>query len=80
MIRKQLYIDEQLERALKRLAARTGRSEADHVRTALHEYLEGQLPKPDDDPLLSLVGLVKDPSGPDDVAEEHDRYLYGAKA
>jgi hypothetical protein len=24
------------------------------------------------------VGLVDDPRGPDDVAEEHDHYLYGA--
>lgn len=40
MVRKQLYIDENLERALKALAARTGRSEADHVRTALRAYVD----------------------------------------
>jgi hypothetical protein len=32
----------------------------------------------DCDPLLPILGLVDDPRGPDDVAEEHDHYLYGA--
>jgi hypothetical protein len=77
MRRKQLYIDEGSERALKRLAARTGRSEAFHVREALRQYL-GTLPPGEDDPLERLVGLVDDPEGPDDVAENHDHYLYGA--
>lgn len=79
MVRKQMYIDEDLHRGLKALAARTGRSEADHVRAALREYLREHRPAPvDRDPLLDLVGLVDDPEGPDDVAEEHDHYLYGA--
>ncbi len=30
------------------------------------------------DPLDRLSGLVDDPAGPDDVAENHDHYLYGA--
>ena len=33
---------------------------------------------PGDDPLERLIGLVPDEAGPDDVAEEHDHYLYGA--
>ena len=60
MRRKQIYLDEASERALKRLAARTGRSEASLIREALKRY------------------LVPDETGPDDVAEEHDHYLYGA--
>jgi hypothetical protein len=76
MRRKQLYVDDASERALKRLAARTGKSEAFHVREALRRYL---LEQPvDDDPLERLIGLVDDPDGPDDVAENHDHYLYGA--
>ena len=60
----------------ERLAARTGRSEAFHVREALRRYLGEQ--RPDDaDPLARLIGLVDDPDGPDDVAENHDHYLYG---
>lgn len=79
MIRKQVYIDDELDRALKLAAARTGRPEAEHVRAALHEYLRRFIEdSTTGDPLLDLVGLVEEPSGPDDVAEEHDHYLYGA--
>lgn len=81
MIRKQLYIDEGLERGLKALAARTGRSEAEHVRAALRSYIDGQqlaTPSSGHDPLLDLIGLVGNPDGPDDVAVNHDHYLYGA--
>ena len=77
MKRKQLYLEEQTDRALKRLAARTGRSEAAHVREALRRYLELER-ETEDDPLGRLIGLVDDPDGPDDVAENHDHYLYGA--
>ena len=63
---------------MKTLVARTGRAEAAHVRDALREYLREHRPAPPDrDPLLDLVGLVDEPEGPDDVAEEHDHYLYG---
>jgi hypothetical protein len=77
MRRKQLYLDEATDRALKRLAARTGRSEASHVREALAAYVERELAV-DEDPLEKLIGLVGDAEGPDDVAENHDHYLYGA--
>ena len=77
MRRKQLYLDDASERALKRLAARTGRSEAFHVREALRRYL-GRQPAEEADPLEALIGLVGDLDGPDDVAENHDHYLYGA--
>ena len=77
MRRKQIYLDDPSERALKRLAARTGRSEASHIREALQRYLaSGE--EAADDPLEQLIGLVTDEHGPDDVAEEHDHYLYGA--
>jgi len=77
MRRKQLYLDEASERALKRLAASTGRSEAYHVREALRQYLAGKL-QPDGDPLEALIGLVEDPAGATDLAANHDHYLYGA--
>jgi hypothetical protein len=77
MRRKQLYLDDVSERALKRLAARTGRSEAFHVREALRRYLGAQ-PASETDPLEQLIGMVPDSTGPDDVAENHDHYLYGA--
>ena len=76
MRRKQIYLDEANERALKRVAARTGRSEASLIREALRRYLAPG-GDPGDDPLERLIGLVPDESGPDDVAEEHDHYLSG---
>ncbi|MPZ64484.1 MAG: ribbon-helix-helix protein, CopG family [Pseudonocardiaceae bacterium] len=80
MVRKQLYIDENLNDGLRVLAASTGRSEADHVRAALREYLQRGHPDHADgeDALLEMIGLVDDRNGPEDVAAEHDRYLYGA--
>ena len=78
MRRKQIYLDEANERALKRLAARTGRSEASLIREALQRYLAPGRGHGEDDPLERLIGLVPDETGPDDVAEEHDHYLYGA--
>jgi predicted transcriptional regulator len=77
MRRKQIYLDDAGERGLKRLAARTGRSEASLIREALQRYLAAG-DAHDDDPLERLIGLVPDEAGPDDVAEEHDHYLYGA--
>ena len=79
MVRKQIYIDEELDQGLKTLSARTGEPEAAHVRAALRGYLEAHRPPVDAaDPLLEMIGLVDDARGPSDVAEEHDHYLYGA--
>jgi hypothetical protein len=78
MRRKQLYLDEETERALKRAAARTGRSEASIVREALRRFVVMEATTQTEDPLERLIGLVRDPTGPDDVAENHDHYLYGA--
>lgn len=76
MIRKQLYLDEELDRALKRLSARTGESEAKHVRAAVRTYVEQHAPATEDDALDRLIGLVADPEGAVDSAAQHDRYLY----
>ncbi|HEV8241280.1 MAG TPA: ribbon-helix-helix domain-containing protein [Thermoanaerobaculia bacterium] len=77
MVRKQIYIDEELDEDLKVLSARTGEPEAAHVRAALRGYLEAhRMPAEDVDPLYAMIGMVDD-QGPSDVAEEHDHYLYG---
>lgn len=56
MRRKQLYLDEAADRELKRLARRTGRSEASHVREALDRYLK-DVPEPDEDAARRLAAL-----------------------
>ena len=77
MVRKQIYIDDDLDEGLKVLSARTGEPEAAHVRAALRGYIEAhRIPAEDADPLYAMIGMVDD-QGPTDVAEEHDHYLYG---
>jgi hypothetical protein len=78
--RKQIYLEPASERTLKKLAAETGLSEAEHIRRAVRAYVEqrhtdrgsGQ-----SDPLLQLIGICDDADGPRDGALRHDRYLYG---
>ena len=58
MRRKQLYLDEATDRELKRLARRTGRSEASHVREALGRYLR-DLPQDEDDDVRRAAALER---------------------
>ncbi len=76
--RKQIYLDEESDRALKRLAATTKISEAEHIRRALKNYIAKQKGKmTEEDPLRKLIGLCDKPDGPTDSSIHHDRYLYG---
>ena len=76
--RKQIYLDEESDRALKRLALTTKISEAEHIRRAVKKYIakqKGKIAK--EDPLQRLIGLCDEPDGPTDASVHHDRYLYG---
>ena len=76
--RKQIYLDEESDRALKGLALATRISEAEHIRRALKTYLAKQKREiADDDPLRKIIGMCDDPDGPSDASIHHDRYLYG---
>lgn len=55
MIRKQLYLDEDLDHELKLLAGRSGLSEAEHVRRALRRYLEQENAGGGFGPLIELA-------------------------
>lgn len=57
-------------------AARTDEPEARQAPAAMSEHLESRTGA-EAEPLLQIIGLAEDPAGPDDVAEEHDHYLYG---
>jgi hypothetical protein len=76
--RKQIYLDEQSDRALKRLALTTKISEAEHIRRAVKKYIAKQKAKmAEEDPLRKRIGLCDKPDGPTDASIHHDRYLYG---
>ena len=79
--RKQVYLEPEQERRLRRLARRTGSSDAEHIRRALDEYLSREEPEAGgEDPILDLIGICDRPEGPRDVAQNHDRYLYGRRS
>lgn len=77
--RKQIYLDEESDRALKRLAVSTKTSEAEHIRRAIKNYIaKHKIDKEiESDPLQQIIGLCDNPDGPRDVSVHHDRYLYG---
>jgi hypothetical protein len=81
--RKQIYLDPQNERTIKKLARRTGLPEAEHIRRAVADYLrKTRQPASSDqtDPLLRLIGICNSPKGPRDAALRHDDYLYGSRS
>ena len=79
--RKQIYLDEESDRALKNLALTTNISESEHIRIAVKKYIAKQknnLGK--EDPLWKLIGLCDKLDGPTDASLHHDKYLYEKKA
>jgi hypothetical protein len=76
--RKQIYLDDESNRALKRLALTTKISEAEHIRKAVKNYIAKQKDRmAEEDPLWKLIGLCDKPDSPTDASIYHDRYLYG---
>ena len=75
--RKQIYIDEESERALKTLALETKVSESEHIRRAVKKYIAKQkVEAVEEDPLEKLIGLCDKLEGPTDASIHHDNYLY----
>ncbi len=76
--RKQIYLDEESDRALKMLAIDTKISESEHIRRAVANYIAKQNTAIiDKDPIREIIGLCDNPHGPTDASIHHDRYLYG---
>jgi Ribbon-helix-helix protein, copG family len=46
MLKTTVYLPNQLKDRVEKLAERTGRSEAEVIRTALEEYTEREVPRP----------------------------------
>jgi len=74
--RKQIYLDEESDRALKTLSLTTKVSESEHIRRAVKKYIEKQKSEiAVEDPLQKLIGLCDKPKGPTDASIHHDKYL-----
>lgn len=75
MIRTQIQITAEQASALKRLAAREGKSVAELIRISLDEMLRaGGIPDQSD--LRRKAGAAAGAlNGPEDLAERHDAYL-----
>ena len=74
--RKQIYLDEESDRALKALALKTKVSESEHIRRAVKKYIGRKGKIAVKDPLQKLIGLCDKPEGPNDASIHHDKYLY----
>lgn len=76
MKRKQIYISEEIEEAVKELAACQSVPEAVIIREALQQYITKSSDKNSKkkNPLYKLIGLVK--GGPKDGSKNLDHYLY----
>ena len=76
--RKQIYLDEESDRALKMLAIETKISESEHIRRAVAKYIvKHKTAIAEKDPIREIIGLCDNPHGPTDASIHHDRYLYG---
>jgi plasmid stability protein len=73
--RTQIYLDEDLDRDLRAVAAAEGRSAADLIREAVRRYLAERGGGGPVDPIVAMIGSVD--GLPPDAAAEHDRDLYG---
>ena len=75
MRRMQVQLREEQYEALKARAAAAGRSLSELVRDSVDRWLDSEATENALDGLLGLAGKFHDPSGAEDVAENHDRYL-----
>ena len=72
-IRKQIYLDPEQNRQVKRLSARQGKTEAEIIREAIDNYLIHNK-KQQEDPLLELTAMVKNKIT--DGSISHDEAIY----
>jgi Arc/MetJ-type ribon-helix-helix transcriptional regulator len=70
MVRTQVYLTEEQERGLKRLAASTGRKQSELIRAAVEDYIAEHQPEDWKRALEACFGMWADR---DDVADLHER-------
>lgn len=83
-VRFQMFLDQEQKRSLEMLQRDTKTPMAEIIRNAINrlisEYKTKKALPPKDatiDNLLSVAGVCE--GGPNDLADEHDKYLYGTK-
>jgi len=81
-VRFQMFLEERQKDALERLQKDSKTPVAEIIRNAIERFLselnkKKMIPAQDEarDKLLSIVGICK--GGPKDLADRHDKYLYG---
>ncbi|MBO8129718.1 MAG: hypothetical protein H0Z39_11085 [Peptococcaceae bacterium] len=73
LVRKQTYITQRQNAAIKKIALQKKITEADVIRQAIDAYIK---PLADEqNPILELKGIGR--SGSKDGSKRHDYYLYG---
>jgi len=79
MIRKQIYLTRELEQHIHVLSQQQKKPEAEVIRDLLETGLKKQRPISTGEALLGLakLGETLGMSGPTDLSERHDDYLYG---
>lgn len=77
MIRTQIYLDEELQQALRSRSVAEGRSVAALIREAVAQFIRPPKRPGKGDPFLAIAGKYS--GGPGDSAERHDDYLYRRK-
>jgi predicted DNA-binding protein len=74
--RTQVYFPMELYRKVERIAKEESKSVASIVREAVDEYLKKREAIDwENDAFFNIVGIME--SGKGDLAENHDKYLYG---
>lgn len=77
VVKKQMYLTEDLDRTVKAIAAERNESESQIIREAIAAYAERI--HPPDDPFDRIIGMYTGPA-PKDGSINHDRYLYSVPA
>ncbi|MCJ7841122.1 ribbon-helix-helix protein, CopG family [Lederbergia sp. NSJ-179] len=72
-IRKQIYLEPKQNEQIKLLSARQNKTEAQIIREAINHYLT-ENKKELDDPILELIGMVKNETC--DGSTNHDQDIY----
>ena len=76
--RLQFYIDQDANEQLSIISEKLGVSKASLVREGVNKILKEKLPL-EKDPAYDLIALIDEDLDDNNIAKNHDQYLYGEK-